>query len=289
MSDVGKIRVRLYGGLGNQIFQFYAGLNASYEFGADLEFDTRWLNTYGSHLNSSILNFNFMQNMSLVTVENSQKVNFTYQRIRNKVAQNSTLFSKAFCLNVPKNCGYIDIPMYKKGIELRGYYQSYEYYKNCVLFGAKTNWSQKFDSFYFKQLKNNYDKKQFISIHVRGGDYLNKPRIYQQLGSNYYKNSVRELRRTLGNLNVYVFSDDESYARYVLRNIKGVNYVDQNELSASEAMLLMSMGQGLIIANSTFSYWSAIINGSSYVIAPKFWFTNRAVSKYLYSPAWQIF
>jgi hypothetical protein len=288
MSNVAKVRVRLYGGLGNQIFQYYAGLNTSYLFGIEPEFDTRWLAADGSHPKSNILDFNFMQNMSLVTNESSQKINFRCQKIKNKIAQNSTLFSKAFCLNVPKNSGYVSIPMYKKGIELRGYYQSYDYYESCVSAGLKINWSLKFESSYFKQLKKDYDKKEFISLHIRGGDYLNKSEIYQQLGSDYYKNSVTKLRLKLGNMNVYVFSDDKSYARHILKNIKGVYFVDQDNLSASESMLLMSMGQGLIIANSTFSYWSAIINAGIYIIAPRFWFTKTAVSEYLYSPEWQV-
>jgi hypothetical protein len=128
----------------------------------------------------------------------------------------------------------------------------------------------------------------FIAIHVRGADYLQNTHIYHQLTQKYYSNSLIEIKSRLKDIKVYVFSDDITFAKNLLKDYSELEFIDQTGLRASEAMTLMSLAKGIVIANSTFSYWAAMMNTKNQVVAPKFWYENRLVDKDLYPPRWTI-
>jgi hypothetical protein len=123
---------------------------------------------------------------------------------------------------------------------------------------------------------------------VRGGDYLKKANLYHKLDSSYYIEALNTLRGICGKLNVYVFSDDIEYAKELLKEVRDATYVDEVGLRASDSMVLMSLGEGIVIANSTFSYWSAMLNIGNKIIAPKFWYTNKNIDKNFYPTNWRI-
>ena len=82
--------------------------------------------------------------------------------------------------------------------------------------------------------------------------------------------------------------DDAEYARSIFSSDIGFEFLNQKGLRASEAMILMSSAKGIITANSTFSYWAAMINAGNHIYAPKFWYTNTEADGNLYPPHWKI-
>ena len=282
------ITVRLFGGLGNQLFQYFAGLDLSLKTSSQLKVDARWIEASYSQDESDIRDFRFLKDTPIITKVESGKIHFGLERVKTKIAGKSQVVSKFFGLKVPSNPGFIEIDDLKPGAELRGYFQSYKYFENIKKNNEIRNWSLNNESQLFLETKRQLDSAPFIAIHVRGGDYLDKSNIYHKLESKYYLESLRDFRKKYGAIKVLVFSDDPEYARNIFSSDIGFEFLNQKGLRASEAMILMSSAKGIITANSTFSYWAAMINAGNHIYAPKFWYTNTEADGNLYPPHWKI-
>jgi len=127
-----------------------------------------------------------------------------------------------------------------------------------------------------------------IAMHVRRGDYINSinVNIYCELKAKYYQDALKTLESR--NAKVFIFSDDP---QWVIKNIKfDCDYimVSGRGLSDVDELLLMSRCNDYIIANSTFSWWAAYVgtaNLKGRVVYPENWFIdNIEKSKLLYIP-----
>lgn len=124
------------------------------------------------------------------------------------------------------------------------------------------------------KIKSNYT----VSLHVRRGDYLVPARIEtygKACGIGYYKKALEIVRKKEEKSLILIFSDDIPWVKEnlnVLSNFDCV-YVDWNKGADSYLdMYLMSLCDASIIANSTFSYWGAMLgNNKDFVIRPKIW------------------
>ncbi len=280
--------IRLFGGLGNQLFQYFAGLDLSIRSESNLIVDCRWIESNYAQDKSDIRDFQFLKSAETKTIQNFGQPNFILERIKTRIAKEFNAVGYFFKINVPNNTGYFDLKNIKKGMELRGYYQSYKYFDNVSGNSGTTEWSLETESNYFLSLKNKLNTEMFIALHVRGADYLRNANIYHQLTQKYYSDSLKAINSKLKDIKIYVFSDDIAFAKNVLKDCSELEFVDQKGLRASEAMTLMSLAKAIVIANSTFSYWAAMMNTENQVIAPKFWYTNKLVDKDLYPPRWTI-
>lgn len=288
MRSKNGINVRLFGGLGNQLFQYFAGLDFARKSESSLVIDARWIEASYSQDESDIRDFRFLRNTSITTIRNSRELNFKIERMKTKFANSSRVAAKFLAINSPNNPGFAEFDDLKTDIELRGYYQSYKHFENVSRKFGGIDWSLVTESSLFLELKNMLNKTPFIALHIRGGDYLKSTNIYHKLDAKYYSDSLKELKDELKNMTIYVFSDDISYARKILKDFPELEFLDQEGLRASEAMVLMSLAKGIITANSTFSYWAAMINAGNHIYAPKFWYANTEADEYLYPPHWKI-
>ena len=116
--------------------------------------------------------------------------------------------------------------------------------------------------------------KDFISLHIRRGDYLYNPNHPVQ-PIEYYKKALEQMPKDLP---VIVFSDDSQWCREH-------EFFEDNRFMISEDnedhydLCLMSMCGYHIIANSSFSWWGAWLAKSKKIIAPKDWFGADCVYK----------
>ena len=283
-----EITVRLFGGLGNQLFQYFAGLDLSLKSRLPLLIDSRWIEASYSQDGSDIRDFKFINDAQDRNLLNSGRPSYNLERVKTKIAKTSKIAEKFFSISSPSSTGFVELNGFETGVELRGYYQSYKYFQNVSRNFQVSNWSLKNESNSFLKIKNLLSNTPFIALHVRGGDYLTKTQSYHTLESSYYLDSLKEMRYWLNHFAVCVFSDDTEHAKKVLKNIPGLMFIDQTGLRASEAMLLMSEADGIITANSTFSYWAAMINASNHIIAPKLWYAKKLVDVDLYPLEWTI-
>lgn len=104
-----------------------------------------------------------------------------------------------------------------------------------------------------------------VSIHVRRGDYLTKyASDFIALGREYYEKAVTYIEQQVESPVYYIFSDDSTFAEEEFTWIANKVIVSHNTGEESyRDMQLMSLCKHNIIANSTFSQWSAFLNQNS--------------------------
>ena len=145
----------------------------------------------------------------------------------------------------------------KENTDLIGYFQSWKYFKKIDVeiredFSFQNNILEE-----AKELIKAYKNPYFL--HVRRGDYLLKQDFHPVLGLNYYKKAIRHFPKESDCL---VFSDDISWCKQHL-NID-CNYIESEEVMPDYLDLaIMSLCNGGIISNSSFSWWGAWLQANS--------------------------
>lgn len=108
------------------------------------------------------------------------------------------------------------------------------------------------------------DREKTVSVHIRRGDFC---RLGWELPESFYREAMEKMSVAVPGAVYLVFSDDitwcrEHYKELGLDRAKDkVVFVTGNEGEKSFVdMQLMSMCEGMILANSAFSYFAALYN-----------------------------
>ena len=122
-----------------------------------------------------------------------------------------------------------------------------------------------------------------VAIHVRRGDYVDNPFYVNLFETGYYERAMDEFYKK----DFIVFSDDIEWCKK--QNIfKGCEFSEGNDEITD--LNLMAGCNGLIMANSSFSWWAAYLGaGNQYkkVIAPKEWYTD-GIERTKLLPIWKV-
>ena len=243
------VTVRLQGGLGNQMFQIATTHAYAKKFNFIPKFDFARCITVHQGFSSPKYKDTLFKNL----------ISFDYT---------TTNFINYF---KEPNHSFNEIPYYDDNLFLDGYFQSEKYFKK-----NKKELQELFHLDYTKILfflESLPKNKDITSIHIRRGDYLKFPGIHDICSLEYYKNAME----VIGDNNFIIVSDDMDWCR---ENIKGKNIYYSPFTDEIEDLLLISSCKNKIIANSSFSWWGAYLDGDNYlnsditskVIAPKKWF-----------------
>ena len=281
------IVVNLKGGLGNQMFQYAAGLSLSLYQNTPLFLDFSQLkNTVETDLYTKRnfelsvfkINVNEVSLNDRSTFKNQEaelfyrmKKRFAPALIRNKVFYEPDLQFHPGVFNLGKSV-YLD-----------GYFQSEKYFQHIK--------ERILSEFTLRDSQGNQNKLlavemkscNSVSLHIRCGDYLkdvNKALFGGVCTHDYYKEAIQYLENGITNPQFYLFSDDHTEALKVLGNKSNVRIVEGNIGDKSYLdMYLMSQCRHHIIANSSFSWWGAWLNPSpdKIVIAPSKWFADSSI------------
>lgn len=155
---------------------------------------------------------------------------------------------------------YREIP-YQEDLDLFGYFQSYKYFSHCDDFIKELLMPVRLD-----------DPDLFrgiCAIHVRRTDYLKYPDHHPFPGMDYYKKAMAMIPQAKKFL---IFSDDLLWCK---NNFKDLRCIIPTEMADSITdFKMMTACQYHIIANSSFSWWSAYLSepDERVVISPKTWF-----------------
>lgn len=152
---------------------------------------------------------------------------------------------------------YSPIP-YRPSLNLVGYFQSPRYWRG---------FEDQIRFLLTPQLKFGF-YPDYTSLHVRRGDYLTHRDCYILLDRRNYYDKAMEVS---GGKTFLIFSDDIEWCK---NEFKG-NEFEFSEGNTEEVDFSMMMAcSNNIIANSSFSWWSAFLNTNpgKKVIAPRLWF-----------------
>ncbi len=119
-----------------------------------------------------------------------------------------------------------------------------------------------------------------VSLHVRRTDYIDEEHIHVHnlCNEKYYKDAIDYVRSKYSDAVFFIFTDDKEWCK---EHFKGRNFIvvelEEGQNTDMAEMTLMSRCKHHIIANSSFSWWSAWLNDSpdKMVIAPGKWINNR--------------
>ena len=270
------IRVRMLGGLGNQLFQYFAAKKVQFNTGNELLFDFRW-NSYGNvHPDSDIRDFSFFEGENFIEGSDFTKKSYEVHRARNNLSRRSLILGKFLRIDAPGSREPLLSNKISSGWSLEGYYQTLEYYFDYV----RNNPDFKLElrnppsarcSTFLDSLN-----QETIAVHVRGGDYKKYGDIYTHLDANYYFEAIAHLKTKLPVAKIVVFTNDNLFAREIISLSSAIL---APSLSPSESLRAMSACHGLVTANSTFSTWAAVSGrDSKHVVSPENWFSNSQVS-----------
>jgi len=283
------ISVRLFGGLGNQIFQYMAGKSLASERNFLLYVDTSWLQDGYTHLNSSVSEFQFYKPDREYGQKHKNPPHLYLERFTTIAAREIPTVANLLKINAPKGAGFEDLTGVKAGVQLRGYYQSPQYFAKLMNSGeiSKTSFDLNKPSESFNSIINQAPSQGYLAVHVRGGDYLQKNSAYVQLTSQYFKGAINSVKDTCGNLPIWVFTDDFDYAHKTLYSFSDLHFVNNKSISPAESMILMSLAKGIVCANSTFSYWASVISDSAaLIVAPNSWMKAREQPADFFPKGW---
>lgn len=248
--------VKIYGGLGNQMFQYAFG-KALENAGEKVRYDVSWFKKNKSGT---------IRSLGLGAYKlKLKKSNFFYRFLCSKVKEKETNVFEPELLSL-QGCKYYV-----------GYFQSERYFANY-----REQLVQDFQLSYplnkanqdiLEKIKNTNS----VSLHVRRGDYVKLAHIYDVCSAEYYSNAIKYIAEHVEKPHFFLFSDDIDWVRENMQPDFPCEYVGVNDGDSGYFDIeLMKNCKHNIIANSTFAWWGAWLNPhkDKIVIMPKVWFAD---------------
>jgi hypothetical protein len=282
-----SIKLKVTGGLGNQMFQFAAGYSIAKKKKVDLHLDLSWFNRRDVHNGFELQNvFNIFEKVHFLKNSISSG-KFSIKKFLNKFYTKYEIFDEPHfhysskILNISNQCF------------LRGYWQSESYFNEYIKDIKniyKFNLILKDENL---KLINDITNSKSVSLHIRRGDFLLKKNKNHLVDLNkYYSISINRVSKNLDNPKFFIFSDDPNwvYKNFPIKsNYKIINC--NKGTNSFLDMYLMSQCKTNIIANSSFSWWGAWLNNNEnkIIFAPKNWFNDKSINtNSLYPNTWNL-
>ena len=270
--------VKLIGGLGNQMFQYAAGLSTAHNLKTDLKMDLNWfdsLNEVDTPRFYELDNFSLKQDF--IKANQYYFVNDSIKKRLLSIGKVRLTYYKEPHFEYDKNFMKI-----KNNTYLEGYFQTEEYFKNIRPEILKNFSIKNEPSVKSKEIIELAHKNESVSLHVRRGDYVtnqNASKFHGLMGEEYYKKAISIINKKIKNPKYFIFSDEIDWVKKNFNLPKGSIFVTHNK-SGIEDMRIMTECRHNIIANSSFGWWGAWLgqNTDKEVIAPKVWFLDNTIN-----------
>ena len=293
-----NLRVRLQGGLGNQLFQIAFGLANRFQ---------------GESLSLSVgKNYNLRKNKALIDLVQkygieiyneefifplNKAMNFLlrvfaareHETFLSKIILGLTsrafriFYGKALIMGI--GLGFFEISdKVKESGHAIGYFQSCYWPQKC----ESTMRSMLEISTQENKMQSSHNVNTSIVVHVRRGDY--KQGRFGLLSEKYYREAI-EIARHISNANeILLFSDEPIFAERLVRRITNLPLKLGDEVGDSpiETLEKMRRGNAYVLANSSLSWWSAFLryDPNAPVIVPDKWFKDIEDPENLIPTGW---
>lgn len=130
---------------------------------------------------------------------------------------------------------------------------------------------------------------EVISVHIRRGDYLNATNIkrFGVCTLEYYQKAIKKIKEKVSSPFFLFFSDDTEWVKENFHTEENMMIVENNDIPPFWYIHLMSLCAHNIMSNSTFSWWGNFLNENKekITVAPSRWFLDKDNPK-LYNEKW---
>lgn len=263
------IIVKIWGGIGNQLFQYVFGQYLHYMFHQEVCYD-----------DNSFISTDKLRKRELDALDADIKWDnhCTFSKYRGVKGR---LLRYLYQMNPKYHYIGLDesVPSVVNPSDdyfFQGYWQDYKYYSwlvdNAPLFKIQSKeWPVELED-----LRREISScPQSVSVHVRRGDYFSPENIsvYGVCTEHYFNEAMEIMKEKITGAKFFVFTDDIDWTKDHLRFDKDVVIVPNYEISQFAYIELMSLCKHHIISNSSFSWWGAVLNEQkgSIAISPSKW------------------
>lgn len=284
---MGQVSIELVGGLGNQLFGYYAGRYVSSSLNRDLLLDFSNVMHYQDISNDTIMAFDLSNSTPVFRGPDT-----SIKRIRRKVLDKTLLEFPRLSNGLLRlnqlvidegQTGEFDGKLLRKTAlqkrpKLRGYFSNFEYFLNLKKEDQILTLRKHTDQ--LNEILNRAVSTSPISLHLRRGDYVGNSSTYGLLSTDYYRNCIRILMDNGINQPIWIFSDDSDAARDLQNHLKQFETVFVNDIgnfTAPEQLIIQTKCSYHVIANSTFSQWGSMLSESKLTLCPKAYFKDGRV------------
>lgn len=275
------------GGLGNQLFNLVATLSVANAHGWDVEVDLRKAahpSSQGIHSLEELLPSQFGRSQ-LRVCQPAGTLRRLAQDARRRIAEMSPRVGRTARAFSSTDLGY-EPALYRvgPGTRISGYFQTFAYAQSLEHGELRRALSLKSPSDSWRSLAQDFADQQPIALHIRRGDYASS-QDFGILDKPYYVTAMQILQSSLGDRPVWIFTDDLNGAN---NDFPSAARIIGPELNPAETLDLMSRAAGIVIANSSLSWWSAWLADSTCpIVAPSPWFAGAHVDvDALLPPRW---
>jgi hypothetical protein len=283
------IITRLQGGLGNQMFQYAAGLALAEHRRTVLKLDVSWFREYAeheAHNRYALSCFNITEQFAtqeevdrvagvkLTRLERwsvafAKRLHF-YRYARRHIGPSHIHYETR---EAPERFFNAPDPTY-----LYGMWQSERYFASVGNL-LRLHFSFRYPpqpavSAIAERIRR---EGPSVAVHFRRGDYVHNTAFNERLGvlsADYYERAIARIREQFPDATLFIWSDDiEAVSREFRPPGSHVFVRTTQPWHSFDDMRLMSACDHAIISNSTFAWWAAWLNPSpsKIVIAPKLW------------------
>jgi hypothetical protein len=264
----------LHSQLGNQLFQIFNGISLSLKYNRDYKLcladDKTTINGDKTYFHS------FLKELKDKThiIDKDKNYNITHK-------ENDNFLYNEVVIDDIDSDNYI-----------KGFYQSYKYFENYYEdINKLLNLDKK--RFEVKEKYNNYFKKKTIAIHFRFADYIGLQYYHNLLRLDYYIKALNSINITHDfDILYFCHKCDNKIVDIYIDKLKGlnINFIKvSDDIPEYEQMLLMSNCDVIIMANSTFSWFSSYMSKHNNIIYPNKWFgegNKHKIMKDLFKKEW---
>lgn len=271
MSDY-KI-VELTCGLGNQMFQYAFAKALQKHLQVPILLDKTWFDIKENETQFSL---------DIFPIDLEYAKNYQIEQAKAKITKLPGFLRKIFGIKKHRIAYSQSFDFHEEYLlpndfmYFSGFFQNPKYFKeidSCLRQTFVYNPSN-FSNSAKKRLEKIMQANNSVFIHIRRGDYC---KLGWELNMNYYEKAVRYILEHVENPTFFIFgATDNVFAEQF--KIDGVSFENLGEQiieisNQHEDMFLMRYCKHAIIANSSYSFWSAYLNDKkdSIVIAPTPW------------------
>ncbi|MCC8014198.1 MAG: alpha-1,2-fucosyltransferase [Eubacterium sp.] len=289
------IYIRLWGGLGNQLFQYSFGYAMAQHYKTNLILDTRfysdeYLKRNKRFTQQQITLLDLPVKYKEVVIDDSylQKVYMLQGKTLNRIIRVPHQFSIRLNSDLryfkeSRLIFYPDVYKLKEAnIYYDGYWQSEKYfldYRDDLMAQFKRN-----DSIVNEYCDSHNLHNSSVAIHIRLGDYGTNKKLIPNynfiLKPEYYLRAVEIIKNRVEKPYFYVFSNDLDGAERIFGSSDNFVYVNRDRhMTDLQEFEVMSRCRHHIISNSTYSWWAAWLTEAEnhITIAPDITFGNENI------------